>query len=183
VLAIHERADVQPGQRVLLNGAGGGAGTFALQLAKARGAEVTAVDNSSKVEFLRELGADHVVDYTKQDPMKTAARFDLILDINAHRSPLAFARVLARGGTYFVVGGGTRFLLQALAVGPVLRSKRVRVLVVPQGGKHLVAIADLCAGGAVAPVIDRCFPITEIADAMSYVGTDSQKGKVVITVS
>ena len=172
-------ADVQAGQQVLLNGAGGGAGTFALQLAKARGAEVTAVDNGSKVEFLRELGADHVIDYTTQDPTKTEARYDLILDVNAHRSPLRFARLLAPGGTYYVVGGGVRYLLQAAVLG----GKRVRVLVVPQGGKHLTAIAELCASGAVTPVIDRCFPLDEIADAMRYVGSDRQKGKVVITVA
>src|SRR5262249_51557448 len=102
---IRDKGQVQPGQQVLINGAGGGAGSFAVQLAKCHGAEVTGVDHTGKLDFLRSLGADHVIDYTREDFTKTGKQYDLILDLAAYRSVFAYARALRPKGRYFMVGG------------------------------------------------------------------------------
>jgi NADPH:quinone reductase-like Zn-dependent oxidoreductase len=120
------RGRVRADQSVLLNGAGGGAGTFAIQLARSYGAEVTAVDHGDKLDLLRSLGADHVVDYTREDCTRGPRRYDWILDVVAHRSPLAWARALRPGGSYFAAGGAVATFLQILLVGPWLRWVRSR---------------------------------------------------------
>jgi NADPH:quinone reductase-like Zn-dependent oxidoreductase len=187
VIALRATRDrVRPGQHVLINGAGGSAGVFAVQLAKVFGAEVTGVDSADKLDFVRSLGADHVIDYTREDFTKRGPAYDLILDVIAHRSAFASARALRRGGSYLVVGGATRVLLQSLVLGPLIRaatSKHVRVLVVPQGGPELAAIAELCEAGTVVPVIDRRYPLDEAPDALRYVDEGRHRGKVVITVT
>src|SRR5712692_262872 len=115
---IRDKGQVQPGQKVLINGAGGATGTFAVQLAKSYGAEVTAVDNTGKLGFMRSLGADHVVDYTREDFTKNGKEYDLILDVVAHRSVFDYERALRPNGSYFAVGGSLATLLQILFVGP-----------------------------------------------------------------
>lgn len=183
---IETEGRVQPGQSVLINGAGGGAGTFAVQLAKSRGAEVTAVDHAGKLDFLRSLGADHVLDYAREDFTKSGRTYDLILDLIAHRSVLGYARALRPNGIYFFVGGAVAVLLPILLLGPWIRRIRrrhVRLLVVPQNRNDLVSITELCVRGQVRPVIDRVYRLSEVPEALRYVCEGRQKGKVVITVT
>jgi NADPH:quinone reductase-like Zn-dependent oxidoreductase len=182
---IRVKGQVQPGQKVLINGAGGGAGTFAVQLAKLGGAEVTGVDHTAKLDFLRSLGADQVIDYTREDFTRNRNQYDLILDVIAHRSVFAYARALRPKGTYFFVGGAVAVLFQLLLLGPWIRratGKHIRLLAVPQNRKDLVAIAELCEAGKVTPVIDRRYPLSEVPEALRYVGEGRHKGKVVITL-
>jgi NADPH:quinone reductase-like Zn-dependent oxidoreductase len=183
---IREKGQVQPWQKVLINGAGGGAGSFAVQLAKLHGAEVTGVDNTYKLDFLRSLGADHIFDYTRDDFTKSGKQYDLILDVNAHRSVFAYARALKPGGKYFFVGGSVGVLFQSLFFGPWIRGragKSIRLLMVPQNRKDLLAITDLCEAGKVRPVIDKRYPFSQGPEAMRYVSQGHAKGKVVITVA
>jgi NADPH:quinone reductase-like Zn-dependent oxidoreductase len=182
---IRTHGHVQPGQHVLINGAGGGAGSFALQLAKLDGAEVTGVDNTGKLDFMRSLGADHVVDYTQQDFTKTGHQYDLILDLVAHRSVFAYPRALKPDGTYFMVGGSVATLFQILLLGPGIRSatgKHIRVLGVQRTQRDLLAITELCAIGTIVPVIDRRYSLREVPEALRYLGEGLVKGKIVITM-
>src|SRR5207248_1624911 len=170
----------QPGQSVLINGAGGGAGSFAVQLAKLYGAEVTGVDNSEKQDFMRSLGAEHVVDYTREDFSKTGKQYDLILDVIAYRSVFAYARALKPNGRYFVVGGSLATFIQILLLGPFIRrmtGKKIRILVVQRNRKDLVLMTEQCQAGKVVPVIDRRFPLREVPDALRYLGEGHAKGK------
>lgn len=176
---------LQPGQRCLINGAGGSAGSFAIQLAKLRGAEVTGVDNAGKLDFMRSLGADHVVDYAVEDFTREANQYDLILDVTAYHSVFAYRRVLAPDGTCLVVGGSVAVLLQALVLGPLVRrvaSKHVRVLAVPQNREDLISITELCKAGKVVPAIDRQYSLREVPEALRYVAEGRSKGKVVISL-
>jgi NADPH:quinone reductase-like Zn-dependent oxidoreductase len=180
---ICQKGQVQPGQGVLINGAGGGAGSFALQLAKLSGAEVTGVDNTGKLDFMRSLGADHVIDYTHQDFTKNANQYDLILDLVACRSASAYARSLKPQGRYFAVGGSVATLLQILVMGPWIRrnkNRHVQVLGVQRNQKYLVAIAALCEAGKIIPAIDRRYPLQEVPQALRYLGDGHSKGKIVI---
>lgn len=182
---IRLKGQVQPGQKVLINGAGGSAGTFAIQLAKLGGAEVTGVDNTGKLDFLRSLGADHVIDYTRENFTQNGKQYDLILDLIAHHSAFAYARALRPKGAYFFVGGSTAVLFQALLLGPLLKlatGKRIGLLVVPQNRPDLVSITALCEAGTVKPIIDRQYSLSEVPEALRYVGEGRQKGKVVITL-
>ncbi len=188
VIALHgirAKGQVQPGQNVLINGAGGSAGSFAIQLAKLYGAEVTGVDNTRKLDFMRSLGADHVIDYTREDFTKSGKQYDLILDLIAHRSVFAYQRALKSTGTYFFVGGAVATLFQILLLGPWIRrtvGRSIRLLAVPQNRKDLIAITELCEAGKVVPVIDRRYPLSEVPAALRYVGEGHAKGKVVIIV-
>jgi NADPH:quinone reductase-like Zn-dependent oxidoreductase len=180
------RGRIQPGQNVLINGAGGGAGSFAIQLAKMYGAEVTGVDNTEKLDFIRSLGADHVIDYTREDFTKNGRQYDLILDLIAYRSPFACARTLKPHGTYFAVGGNVSTLLQILLLGPAIRkrtSRNIRILAVNRTQEDLLAITALCESGKIVPVIDRSYPLSEVPAALSYLGEGHVRGKVVITVA
>ena len=179
------RGRVQPGQSVLINGAGGGAGTFAIQLAKSYGAEVTAVDNATKLHFMRSVGADHAIDYAEEDFTRHGRQYDLILDVVADRSPFAYARALKAGGSYYAAGGLVRTMLKIMVAGPWLRSTRnrnVRVLVVRRNREDLVYVTELCRSGKLAPVIDRSYPLSEAAEALRHLGEGRAKGKIVITV-
>jgi NADPH:quinone reductase-like Zn-dependent oxidoreductase len=169
----------------LINGAGGSAGSFAVQLAKYNGAEVTGVDNTSKLDFLRSLGADHVLDYTREDFTKTRKQYDLILDVIAHRPVFAYSRPLKPHGTYFCVGGSVATMLQILLLGPWTRrttGKNLRILVVPQNRKDLISITELCETGKIFPVIDKRYPLSEVPEAFRYILEGRAKGKVVITM-
>jgi NADPH:quinone reductase-like Zn-dependent oxidoreductase len=182
---IRDKGQVQPGQRVLINGAGGGAGTFAVQLAKIYGAEVTGVDNTGKLDFMRSLGADHVIDYTREDFTKNGKLYDLILDIVAHRSVFAYKRALRSNGSYFLAGGSVPTMLQILFLGPWIRrttGKKIRILAVRPNIADVDFVKELIEIGKVTPVIDKTYPLNEVPEAIGYVGEGHAQGKVVISV-
>ncbi len=183
---IQDKGKVQPGQKVLINGAGGGTGTFAIQLAKLAGAEVTGVDNTEKLDFMRSLGADHVIDYTKEDFTKNGQQYDLILDVIAyHRSVFAYQRALAPNGSYFMAGGSVATIFQMLLLGPWIRritSRNIKLLLVQTDSKDLVYITELIESGKVKLVIDKRYSLSKIAEALRYLGEGHAKGKIVITI-
>jgi NADPH:quinone reductase-like Zn-dependent oxidoreductase len=183
-IALRGTAGVAPGQRVLINGAGGGSGSFAIQLAKRAGAHVTGVDNGGKLEFMRSLGADDVIDYRREDFTRTGEPYDLILDLVAYRSPFACRRALAPGGRYWCVGGPVRTLVAIVTIGSIigrLTRRRLGMLVVRQGPTHFRPLTDLCVAGDVRIHIDRTFGLDEVPEALRYVGDGLAHGKVVIT--
>jgi NADPH:quinone reductase-like Zn-dependent oxidoreductase len=182
---IRDKGQVQPGQKVLINGAGGGSGMYAVQLAKLDGAEVTGVDNAEKLEFVRSLGADHVIDYTREDFTGTGRAYDLILDLAAHRSAFAYQHLLNPRGRYLYVGGSVTTLLQVLLIGPLIgraEGKKIRLLVVRLGAQHLAPLVDLIQTGKIATAIDRRYRLSEVPDALRYLGEGHAKGKVVVIV-
>lgn len=174
---------IKPGDRVLINGAGGGAGAFAVQMAKAAGAQVTGVDNGHKQEFMRSVGADHVLDHTKTDYTKTGS-YDLILDLVCERSMFAIRRAIAPGGRYSVVGGSVRALLSALIIGRLLSTggRRMGVLMVRPNKKDLLRVADLVATGELRTTIERSYPLEQVPDALRHLGEGRALGKLVIEV-
>ncbi|MGD9571889.1 MAG: NAD(P)-dependent alcohol dehydrogenase [Thermoleophilia bacterium] len=183
-IGLQGTATVRPGSRVLVNGAGGGAGSFAVQLAKRRGAHVTAVDNAHKLDFMRSLGADAVIDHRSDDFTRTDRPYDLVLDLIAYRSMLAYRRAVARGGRYRCVGGTTRALLRAITVGVVagrVTGRRMGVLLVKPGPEHFTPLADLVLAGEVAIHIDRTYDLEDTAAALAHVGEGRALGKVVVT--
>ena len=187
VLALSglRKGRLRPGLRVLINGAGGGVGTFAVQLAKSLGAEVTGVDRAAKLPMVRSIGADHVIDYTREDYTRNGQRYDLILDVTAHRSIFAYERALSSGGHYVLVGGSTAALIQVLLLGglmPITRNKTLSLLM-HAPNKELAAVSELLVAGRIAPIIDRRYPLSQVAEAVSYLGEGNACGKVVITVS
>ena len=182
---IRAKGQVQPGQKVLINGAGGGAGAFAIQLAKLAGAEVTGVDNAEKLELMKSLGAGHVIDYTKEDFTKNGQQYDLILDVIADRSVFAYKRALKPNGNYFMAGGSVATMFQMLLLGPLIRritGRNIKLLVVQTDSKDLVYITELIESGKVVLVIDKRYKLSEAAEALRYLGEGHAKGKVVITV-
>lgn len=182
---IRDQGQVRSGQRILINGAGGGAGTFAIQLAKSCGADVTGVDNAGKLDFLRSLGADHVIDYAREDFTRNGQQYDFILDLVADRSAFDYARALNAGGKYYAVGGSVANFLQILLVNPWIRRTRnrsVHVLMVRRNRKDLEAVTELCQTGELVPMIDRSYPFREIPEALRHLGEGRVKGKAVITM-
>ncbi|MGH8941129.1 MAG: NAD(P)-dependent alcohol dehydrogenase, partial [Actinomycetes bacterium] len=180
---ILDKGRVQPGHKVLINGAGGGSGMYAIQLAKLHGAEVTGVDNAEKLEFMRTLGADHVIDYTREDFTSNGRAYDVILDLAAHRSVFAYRGSLLPGGRYLYVGGSAATLLQTLLLGPLIgraKEKKLRLLVVHQGVQNLTQLVELCQAGKIATHIDRRYRLTDAPDALRYFGEGHAKGKVVV---
>src|SRR5688500_6492913 len=182
---MRDKAQIKPGQEVLINGAGGVTGMFAIQLAKSYGAEVTGVDSTHKFDFMRSLGADHVIDYTREDFTRNGKQYDFILDVIAQRSALAYRRALKPKGSYFAVGGSVATFLQILLLGPLIRrttGKNIRILMVRPTLKDMLYIAELCEAGKITLVIDRRFPLTEAPEAFRYFGEGHPKGKIVITM-
>jgi NADPH:quinone reductase-like Zn-dependent oxidoreductase len=182
---IREQGQVQPGQTVLINGAGGSGGSFAVQLAKLYGAEVTGVDNIHKLDFIRSLGADHVVDYKREDFTRTGKQYDLILDLIGHRSVFSYQRALKPRGSYLFVGGAMATLFQVLLLGSWIKrvaDKNIRLLAVPQNRKDLLAITALCEAKKIIPQIDRRYTLSQVPEALRYVLEGHAKGKVVIWV-
>jgi NADPH:quinone reductase-like Zn-dependent oxidoreductase len=174
---------VRAGETVLINGAGGGSGMYAIQLAKLHGAEVTGVDNAEKLEFMRAMGADHVIDYTKQDYTRDGRAYDLILDVAGYRSVRAYSRALKPGGRFLYVGGSTRTLLKVLVFGPMTgrgADKRIRMLAVRLGAQHLAPLVELVQAGTVRTVIDRRYRLAEVPEALRYLGEGHAKGKVLV---
>jgi NADPH:quinone reductase-like Zn-dependent oxidoreductase len=179
---IRDTGQVQAGQKVLINGAGGGSGMYAVQLAKLGGAEVTGVDNPEKLEFIRSLGADHVIDYTRADFTRDGCRYDLILDLAAHHSALVYKGSLVPGGRYLYVGGSAATLLQVLLIGPLIgraEGKKLRLLAVRSGAQRLAPLVELCQARKIATVIDRRYRLHEVPEALRYLGEGHAKGKLV----
>jgi len=175
---------IQRAQRVLLHGASGGVGTFAVQIAKSFGTEVTAVCSTRNVDMVRSIGADHVIDYTKDDFATQGQRYDLILATNGDRSIWDYRRALTADGCYAMTGGSNRQLTEVLLFGPLLsigRRQFGNVLVKPNQGDLLV-LKELCESGKVRPVIDRRFPLSEVSSAVRYVEDGHARGKVVVTM-
>ncbi len=183
-IALQGTAEVREGQRMLINGAGGGSGSFAIQLAKRAGAHVTGVDNASKLEFMRSLGADEVIDYRSEDFTRRQPS-DHILDFVAHRSVFAYRRALARGGRYRCVGGSVRSLLRVLTLGTVVgraTDRRLGMLLVKPGPTHFGPLTELCLAGEIDIHIDRTFGLDEVPEALADVGEGRALGKVVVEI-
>jgi NADPH:quinone reductase-like Zn-dependent oxidoreductase len=181
---LRDKGRIQPGQKLLINGAGGGVGTFAIQIAKLYGVEVTGVDSPEKLDMLRSMGAEHVIDYTREDFTKNGQRYDLILDVKTNRSILDCSRALSPDGTYVTVGGATLRLLQALVFMPWLwmTTKKKVHMVVLKLNQDLAYMNELFEAGKVKPVIDGPYKLSEVPEAMRYFGEGRHKGKVVITL-
>ncbi len=185
-IALHGTRTMSTGQRVLINGGGGGSGMFAIQLAKRAGAHVTAVDNASKLDFMRSLGADEVVDYERDDFTRDPDGFDRILDLVAHRSIFAYRRALRPGGAYRVVGGTARSLFRVVTIGALaakLTGRSMGLLRVRQGPAFFEPLADEIVAGDIAIHIDREFELAETAAAIAHHGEGRALGKVVVTVA
>jgi NADPH:quinone reductase-like Zn-dependent oxidoreductase len=184
-IALQGTDGAAAGRRVLVNGGGGGSGSFAIQLAKRLGAHVTGVDNAGKLDFMRALGADEVIDYRSDDFTRRTPPYDLVLDLVAHRSVFAYRRALAAGGRYRCVGGSVRALLRILTVGWAagrFTGRRIGVLAVKEGPAHFEALTDLCVRGDVSIHIDRTFGLNDVPEALAHVGEGRALGKVVVTV-
>lgn len=183
VIALQATRDIEEGQEVLITGAGGGAGTLAIQLAKQAGARVTGVDNGWKLDLMRSVGADEVVDYTREDYTRRGRRYDHIIDLAGHRSALAVRRALARGGRSAIVGGKVSSMLQAFLLGPLLRagSRRVGVFMARPNSADLARVGDMVAAGTLTPAIDRIYPLEEAASAYARMGEGKALGKVILS--
>ncbi|MEO1225658.1 MAG: NAD(P)-dependent alcohol dehydrogenase [Pseudomonadota bacterium] len=180
---IRQKGRVRPGQQVLINGAGGGAGTFAVQVAKLAGAEVTAVDSAPKLGALQSLGADHVIDYAREDFTRTGGHYDLILDLVATRSVVACRRALADTGTYLLVGGSMAAILGTLVLGKVLSkqgAKRSTILAIKQSTEDLTSLAEMVIADEIQPVIDQELPLEKAAEALDAIGAGEAIGKIVV---
>ncbi len=169
---------------MLINGASGGVGTFAVQIAKTFGTEVTAVCSTRNVDAVRSIGADHVLDYTKDDFAANAQRYDLILAANGDRSIWDYKRALTADGAYAMTGGSNRQLVDAMLFGPLLSMGRQRLgnLLMKPNQADLLFLTELCEAGKVSPMIDRRFPLSEVPAAVRYVEDGHARGKVVITI-
>jgi len=182
---LRDKGRIQPGQKVLVDGASGGVGTFAVQIAKSFGAEVTAVCSTQKVDTARSIGADHIIDYTQEDFTKSGQRYDLILAANAHHSIFDYRRALIQNGIYVMAGGGGLQALQAVLLGPLLSRigrKKTRFFIAKIDQKDLVFLKELLEAGKVVPVIDRRYPLSDAAEALRYLAEGHAKGKIVLTV-
>ncbi len=183
---LRDKGKVQPGQKVLINGAGGGQGTFAVQIAKYYGAEVTGVDSAKKLNMLRSINADHVIDYTQQDYTKSGQRYDLIFDFVANRSVFDYRRALSPEGQFMIVGGSLGAFLQVVALGTLMSmigSKKLSLnKYEPNNREDLAMLAELFEAGNVVPVIDRYYPLSEVPEALRYLEEGQAQGKVVITM-
>jgi NADPH:quinone reductase-like Zn-dependent oxidoreductase len=183
---LRNKRHIQPGQKVLINGASGGVGTFAVQIAKALGAEVTAVVSTRNVEMARSIGADHVIDYTNEDFTKNGLQYDLILAVNGYQPLSAYKRALAPLGIYIFVGGSPAQIFQAMFLGPFMskRNGRKMTSVMKKANQQdLLFIRDLLKDGKIRPVIDECYPLRKTAEAFRYFGKGHAQGKVVITIA
>lgn len=181
---LRDKGQLRPGQRVLVHGASGGVGTFAVQIAKALGGEVTAVCSPRNVEMARALGADHVIDYTREDFAQNKQRYELIFVANGRRPLGDYQRALAPGGIGVVAGGALGQIFQAMLLGPFVSGRgKVTSLSAKPDSVDLAAVGELLQAGQVRPVIDRCYPLAETAEAFRYLERERARGKVVITVA
>ena len=185
-IALQGTRMAAPGRRTLINGAGGGSGSFAIQLAKQLGAHVTGVDSATKLDFIRSLGADDVIDYRQDDFTRTSQPYDVILDLVAHRSIFAYRRALAPGGSYRCVGGSVPTLLRVLTAGWLvgrLTGRAIGVLAVNEGPAHFEPLAARCVTGEVRIHIHRTFALDEVPAALAHVGEGRALGKAVVSLS
>ncbi len=186
VMAMRSGPPLRAGVTVLVNGAGGGVGTFAVQVAKAFGCEVTGVDVARKLDAILAAGADHVIDYEQQDFAELGPAFDLIVDVASHRSMHRYRRSLRPGGTGALIGGSIPRLLLAMAFGPVASlagSRKVRVpLWKPNNDDDVAYLTGLLESGSVVPLVDSVFPLAEVPRAFEYYAKQQHRGKIVITV-
>jgi NADPH:quinone reductase-like Zn-dependent oxidoreductase len=174
---------IQPGQKLLINGAGGGVGTFAMQIARLYGVEVTGVDRPEKLDMLRSMGAAHVIDYTQEDFTRNGQCYELILDVKTHRSIFDCARALGPKGTYVTVGGSMARLFQALLLRPwisMTQKKNIRVLAL-KPNKGLAHMKELFEAGKVVPVVNGTYKLSDVPEAFRHFGKGHHQGKVVIT--
>lgn len=185
LLALRDKGQVQPGNKVLINGASGGVGTYAVQIAKAFGAEVTGVCSTRKMELVRSIGADHVIDYTKEDFLQGEERYDVILAAGGNRSISDYKRALSPGGIYVCIGGSMKQYFQAMLLGPLISmtgNKKMGTVFAPPKREDYLFLIELYEAGKLAPAIDRSFPLSEVPEALRYYGEGHAQGKVVITV-
>lgn len=178
------KGQIRPGQKVLINGASGGAGTFAVQIAKLFGAEVTGVCSTEKMKLVRSLGAEHVIDYSQTDFTRNGRLYELILDMAAYHSIFDYRRSLAPKGIYVMAGGATARIFQTMLLGPLISmtGNRKMSLLLHRPNRGLAFINELFEAGKIVPVIDRCYPLKEAAAALRYFGEGHARGKVVITL-
>jgi len=182
---LRDSGHIQAGQKVLINGASGGVGTFAVQIAKSFGAEVTAVTSPKNLDQARSIGADHVIDYTQEDFTKNGQQYDLILAANGYHPLSAYKRALAPNGIYVMAGGKPAQLFQAMLLGSWMSrngSKKMGGVSAKVDQKDLVTIKELIEAGKVVPVIDKRYPLSEVPEALRYFGKGHARGKVVITM-
>ncbi|MHA1471874.1 MAG: NAD(P)-dependent alcohol dehydrogenase [Promethearchaeota archaeon] len=181
---LRDKRQIQPGENVLINGAGGGVGTFAVQIAKLFGAEVTGVDSPEKLDMVRSIGADHVIDYTQEDFTKSGQQYDLILDVVVSHSISDYKRVLHPKGILAMIGGSMARVFKAALLSPLISRKKKMSIVVwrPNKKEDIVFLTDLLEAGKVVPVIDRRYPLSEMVEAFQYLEEGKHQGKIVITV-
>ncbi len=182
---LRDKGRIQRGHKVLVDGASGGVGTFAVQIAKSFGAEVTAVCSARNVDTARSIGADHVIDYTREDFTQSGQRYDLILGANAHHSTFDYRRALSEDGIYVLAGGGLVRILQGMLLGPLLSligSKKIYFFMAKINQKDLVFLKGLLETGKVVPVIDRRYALSDAAEALRYLEEGHAQGKIVLTV-
>ena len=182
---LRDEGQIQAGQKVLINGASGGVGTFAVQIAKSFGAEVTAVCSTRNLDQARSIGADHVIDYTKEDFTKNGQQYDLVFAANGYHSLSAYKRALAPKGIYIMAGGSMAQIFQSMLLGSMMSEtggKKMGGVSAKASQKDLVFLKELLEAGKVVPIIDRRYTLSEAAEALRYLGEGHARGKVVITV-
>lgn len=184
--ALRNKGNIQTGQKVLIYGASGGVGTFAVQIAKSLGAEVTGICSTRNLEILRTLGADHAIDYKKEDFAKRTEKYDLILAVNGYQPISAYKRALKSNGTYVLSGGSGAQYIQAMVMGPWISLtgfKKMSSMLQRQNQEDLIYMSELIEAGKVKPVIDRSFKLSEVDKAFRYFEEGHAQGKVVITIT
>jgi NADPH:quinone reductase-like Zn-dependent oxidoreductase len=183
---LRDQGQIQPGKKVLVNGASGGVGSFAVQIAKSFGAKVTGVCSTRNVDMVRSIGADHVIDYTQEDFTQNGHRYDLIIDVAAYRSISDYKPVLNPEGVYVMVGGATAQFFQAMLLGPWMSmtgSNKMGTFIKKPNKEDLTVLKELLEAGKVMPMIDRRYPLNEAAEAIQYLEEGHARGKVVITIN
>jgi NADPH:quinone reductase-like Zn-dependent oxidoreductase len=182
-----DKGQIQPGQKVLINGASGGVGTFAVQIAKSLGAEVTAVCSPRNLEIARSIGADHVIDYTTEDFTRNGQRYDLIITVNGNHPLSVYQRALNPQGVYVCIGGALPYIMQAMLLGPLVsiiaRKKMGFMGIAKPNQKDLIYMAEILKDGKVVPVIEKCYPLDNVPAAIRHVVEEHARGKVVIQIS
>ena len=183
---LREKGQIRANQKVLIHGASGGVGTFAVQIAKSFGAEVTAVCSTGKMDMLRSIGADHVIDYTKEDFTQNGKRYDLIIGANGYRSLSDYKRALSADGRYVCTGGSTKQIFESILLGGLMTvngNRKIINLYSKPNKKDLVFMNELLEAGKVKPVMDKSYTLNEVPEAFRYFGAGHVGGKVVITHS
>ncbi len=181
---LRSKGQIQPGQKVLIYGASGGIGTFAVQIAKSFDTEVTGVCSTRNLELVKSIGADHVIDYTQEDFTQNGEQYDLILATAGCRSIFDYKRALKPGGRYVATGGDMKQIFQPMLLGPWLSSqgRKMTNLAMKPDIKDLTFLKDLIEAGKVSPVIDHVYPLRELPEALQYYGEGRSRGKVVVTI-